>query len=340
MSLILGIESSCDDTATAVVENGVRILATWTSTQAVHEKYGGIVPELASRDHLRQVLPAVRVVLERADVSLDEIDAIAVTHGPGLVGSLLVGVSFAQGISLARGIRTIAVNHLHAHLLVHRVHAPDLEWPVLGLLVSGGHTELVRMDGPNSMRVLGATRDDAAGEAFDKVGKLVDLAFPAGPIIDRLARGGDPDAVSFPRAMLKPSGNLDFSFSGLKTAVAQHVRSRMSAGGRPLAEDERNDLLASFQEAVVDVLVKKTVLAADRQGLSRVVLAGGVAANTRLRTELEAELRTIGARLITSPPELCTDNGTMVAVAAEQMIRAGTAEPVRNAEPNLPVCRP
>ncbi len=340
MSLILGIESSCDDTATAVVEDGVRIRATWTATQTIHERYGGIVPELASRDHLRQVLPAVRAVLEKADVSLDEIDAIAVTHGPGLVGSLLVGVSFAQGLSLARGIRTIAVNHLHAHLLAHRSHEPELEWPLLGLLVSGGHTELVRMDGTGDMRILGATRDDAAGEAFDKVGKLVELPFPAGPIIDQLAGNGNPAAVRFPRAMLKPKGNFDFSFSGLKTAVAQHVQARNDDAGGPLGDDERDDLLASFQEAVVDVLVKKTVLAADREGLSRVVLAGGVAANTRLRAELEAALDSIGARLITSPPELCTDNGTMVAVAAEQMIRAGTAEPVRNAEPNLLLCRP
>lgn len=333
MSLILGIESSCDDTAAALVQDGVRVLATVTAAQAIHEKYGGVVPELASRDHLRRVWPAVALVLRRAEVALKDVDAIAVTHGPGLVGSLLVGVSFAQGLSLATGIPTVGVHHLHAHLLVHRLQEPDLPWPVLGLLVSGGHTELVHMNGVGRYEVLGCTRDDAAGEAFDKVGKLVGLHFPAGPEVDLLARQGNARAHRFPRAMLKPKGNLGFSFSGLKTAVLQHVQQHPEATN----PEALPDLLASFQQAVVDVLVSKTVMAAESLGIDRVVLAGGVAANTRLREDLLAALTGLGMRLITSPPELCTDNGVMVAVTAELLLREGLAEPARNALPNLPL---
>ncbi len=336
MSLILGIESSCDDTALAIVEDGTRVRGSWTGTQAIHQRYGGVVPELASRDHLRQVLPALRAVLDQAEVGLDDLEAIAVTYGPGLVGSLLVGVSFAQGLSLARGTPSVAINHLQAHLLVHRLHEPDLPCPLLGLLVSGGHTELVRIDAVDAIRVLGATRDDAAGEAFDKVGKMVGLPFPAGPAVDRLAAAGDPRAIPFPRALLKPSDGLDFSFSGLKTAVALRVRDR-GWGDEGPACGELEDLLASFQQAVVDVLVRKTVAAAQAEGLDRVVLAGGVAANSRLRTDLRDALEAVGVRLVTSPPELCTDNGIMVAVAAHHLLRAGLARPARNAVPNLPL---
>jgi N6-L-threonylcarbamoyladenine synthase len=327
VSVILGIESSCDDTAVAIVRDGTEVLAAITASQAIHEVYGGVVPELASRDHLRRVWPAVDGVCQRAGLGFSDLDAIAVTFGPGLVGSLLVGVSFAQGLALATGLPAFGVNHLHAHLLVHRLHEPDAPWPVLGLLVSGGHTELVRIDDPSTFRVLGATRDDAAGEAFDKVGKLVGLPFPAGPHIDRLARNGDPGAIDFPRAMLKPSGNLEFSFSGLKTAVSLHVRKH--------AESPLEDLLASFQQAVVDVLVKKTILAARLEGIDTVVLAGGVAANSVLRRDLTAALKGVGACLITSPLELCTDNGVMVAVAANLALNNESAEPVHNAVPNL-----
>lgn len=327
MSVILGIESSCDDTAVAIVRDGTEVLASITASQAIHEEYGGVVPELASRDHLRRIWPAVHRVCRHANVDFRSLDAIAVTFGPGLVGPLLVGVSFAQGLSLSTGLPTIGVNHLHAHLLVHRLHEPDAPWPMLGLLVSGGHTELVKLDAPLRFSVLGATRDDAAGEAFDKVGKLVGLPFPAGPHIDRLAAKGDPGAIAFPRAMLKPAGNLGFSFSGLKTAVSLH---RQRHPEFPL-----EDLLASFQQAIVDVLVKKTVMASMQEGIENVVLAGGVAANSLLRRELSAALEDIGARLITSPPALCTDNGVMVAVAATLALRSGSAQPVRNAVPNL-----
>lgn len=330
MSLVLGIESSCDDTAVALVRDGREILASTTATQAIHRQFGGVVPELASRDHLRRVLPALRATLEDAEMCLSDVDAIAVTYGPGLVGSLLVGVSFARGLSLALGTPTIAINHLEAHLLVHCLHEDVISWPALGLLVSGGHTELVQMNGVGNYKILGATRDDAAGEAFDKVGKLVGLPFPAGPHIDRLAAQGDPKAIDFPRAWLKPRGNLDFSFSGLKTAVSEYVRKH------PVTDENLADLLASFQQAIVDVLVKKTAIAARANNIDRVVIGGGVAANRQLRSSLASALAP-NARLVTSPSELCTDNGVMVAVAGELALRSGHAVALDNAVPNLPL---
>ena len=330
MTRILGIESSCDDTAVAIVENGGQILSNVTATQAIHRRFGGVVPELASRDHLRRIWTTVEAALDDAGLTIADIDYVAATHGPGLVGSLLVGVSFARGVGLAREIPTVAVNHLEAHIFVHRVHSAPAPGPFLALLVSGGHTELIRVNRIGDLTILGATRDDAAGEAFDKVGKVLGLGYPAGPEIDQLAEEGDPRAVSFPRARLGPA-SLDFSFSGLKTAVATHVASLPSP---PVGETLR-DISASFQQAVVDVLVEKTVAAAESEDLSTVVLAGGVAANRRLRADLAAALSSVGRTLVTSPIHLCTDNGVMVAVAGGLRVDAGLAEPVRNADPNL-----
>lgn len=332
MSRVLGIESSCDDTAVAIVEDRCRVLSSVTASQAIHRKFGGVVPELASRDHLRQMWTTVDTALDDADLSIEDIDLLAATHGPGLVGSLLVGVSFARGLGLARNIPTVAVNHLEAHIFVHRVHTTETTEPFLALLVSGGHTELVRVEKIRELAILGATRDDAAGEAFDKVGKLLGLDYPAGPEIDRLAARGDCEAVRFPRARLGP-GSLDFSFSGLKTAVANHVASLPT----PPIGQSLCDIAASFQQAVVDVLVEKTLAAAEAEGLSNVVLSGGVAANSQLRADLAGALEQEGRTLIVSPPEFCTDNGVMVAVAGGLLAETGNIEPVRNAHPNLPL---
>ncbi len=308
--LTLGIETSCDDTSIAVLRDENQLLSNIVSSQVAHAEFGGVVPELASRAHVSNVLPVLRKALEDAGVGLHEIDRIGVTHAPGLVGALMVGGAFAQGLAMSLDVPLIPVHHMEAHIVANLLDHPDLELPAVALVVSGGHTMLVHVPEWKRYEVLGQTRDDAAGEAFDKVAKLLGLGFPGGPAIDRLAREGDPTAIDFPRPMIG-SDDLDFSFSGLKTAVLQWVEAR-----EPEQVQARLvDVCASFQAAVVEVLVEKTVRAARERGVPTVLLAGGVACNSRLREEMKGR---VGgrARVLWPAPILCTDNGAMIARTA------------------------
>ena len=323
MALVLGIETSCDETSAAVVDRGTRILSNVVSSQAVHRDFGGVVPELAARAHVRNLLPVLRAALRGAGISLEDVDAIAVTAGPGLVGALLVGVSFAKSVAFARGLPLLAVHHIEAHLFATRLLDPPAALDFLALVVSGGHTELIQVDGPRRYRLLGETIDDAAGEAFDKVAKLVGLPYPGGAEVDRLARRGDPSAFDLPRSRLA-RGSLDFSFSGVKTAVKYLLRDRPEL----LVEERLPDLLASFQAAVVDVLVEKTIAAARRSGKSRVALVGGVAANSSLRERLAAAAALHGIALVVPPPVLCTDNAAMVAAVGDHLLGIGAVAPL------------
>ena len=316
---VLGIESSCDETAAAVVEDGRRALADVISTQIdIHRRWGGVVPELASRNHVVQVMPVVDEALLRSGVAPAELDAIAVTSGPGLVGALLVGVQAAKGLAAAWGKPLVRVNHLEGHLVAAFLSERPPTFPFLGLVVSGGHTSLYAARGFGDYERLGATRDDAAGEAFDKGAKLLGLPYPGGVAIDRLAREGDAKAIRFPKAIVKGS-DLDFSFSGLKTALLHHVRKHGVPEGSALS-----DLCASYQEAIVGALVQKAFRAARRLQLPRLVLSGGVAANSRLRAAFVAEAATYdGVEVFLPPPRLCTDNAAMIAVAGTEAFRRG-----------------
>jgi N6-L-threonylcarbamoyladenine synthase len=327
---VLGIETSCDETAAAVVEDGRRALSDVVSSQVeIHRRWGGVVPELASRNHVVQVMPVVDEALARAGVGPEGIDGLAVTSGPGLVGALLVGVQVAKALSLAWERPLARVNHLEGHLLAGFLTDPVPEFPFLGLVVSGGHTSLYLAEGFGRYRLLGQTRDDAAGEAFDKGAKLLGLPYPGGVAIDRLAREGDPRAVKFPKAIVK-GGQLEFSFSGLKTALLHHVRRGGVPAGSALA-----DLCASYQEAIVAALVQKLFRAARTLQLERVVLAGGVAANSRLRQAVaERAAQYEGMRVFLPPPRLCTDNAAMIAVAGTQALLRGERQgPELNADP-------
>ncbi|MBI2898277.1 MAG: tRNA (adenosine(37)-N6)-threonylcarbamoyltransferase complex transferase subunit TsaD [Deltaproteobacteria bacterium] len=323
MAWVLGIESSCDETAAAVVAEDGRVRSDVVFSQiAVHARYGGVVPELASRAHVSAIVPVVRQALGQAGIGLDALSGIAVTRGPGLVGALLVGVQVAKAMAFARGLPLVGVNHLDGHLLAvglrrAETDPPPPPYPYVALLASGGHTSVCRVDAANRIRQLGATRDDAAGEAYDKVAKLLGLGYPGGPIVDRLAASGDPRAVKLPRGLRGQS--LDFSFSGLKTAVAQHVRSR----GRPGTEQGLADLCASFQASVVETLVTKTLRAAIREDVRHVVLCGGVAANRGLRASARAACDEQGLTLVVPPVASCTDNAAMIALAGALALDRG-----------------
>jgi N6-L-threonylcarbamoyladenine synthase len=329
--IVLGIESSCDDSAAAVLRDG-RIASSVVSSQhAVHGPYGGVVPELASREHVRNLLAVVDAALAEAGVTLDRVDGIAATRGPGLVGSLLVGLTVAKGIALRRGLPLVGVHHLEGHLLA--VDAP-VAHPFLGLVVSGGHSGLYLAAAPGDYRCIGRTRDDAVGEAFDKVAKVLGLGYPGGPAIDRLARTGDPKAIRFPRARMK-RGRFDLSFSGFKTAVWQYVRDN------PPAERDLPDLAASVQEALVDMLVDATIEALDACGAERLVVSGGVSANRRLRERMAAMGAERGVEVLVPRPALCTDNAAMIALAGARRLAAGENDGLEvEAEAGLPFGTP
>jgi N6-L-threonylcarbamoyladenine synthase len=325
MDLILGIETSCDETAAAVVEEGRRIRSTVVASQVeVHGPYGGIVPELASRRHLEAILPVLDQALRDAGVTLADLTAVAVTAGPGLVGSLLVGVSTAKALAYCRQLPLVAVNHLEGHIAAARFEWPQIGYPFVALVVSGGHTHLYHVPAECEYRRLGRTRDDAAGEAFDKVAKLLGLGYPGGPIIEREATRGNPQAIPFPRAVCS-DGSLDFSFSGLKTAVVHHLKGYGPTGrpGDAPGAEEIRDICASFQAAAVDMLVERLMRAAREVGVNRLVVAGGVACNAALRRVLKGEAEAEGFELYIPAPGLCTDNAAMIAAAGAVRYRRG-----------------
>jgi N6-L-threonylcarbamoyladenine synthase len=314
---VLGIESSCDETGIAIFDTVRGLLGHTVHSQVVmHEAYGGVVPELASRDHIRRMVPLVRTVLTQAAMTLDELDAIAYTAGPGLAGALLVGASFAAALAAARGIPALAVHHLEGHLLSPLLARNPPDFPFVALLVSGGHTQLMRVSGVGAYQLLGESLDDAAGEAFDKTAKLLGLGYPGGPLLAELAATGQPGRCKLPRPMLH-SGDLDFSFSGLKTAVLTAMRHRQETGIAPA------DLAAEFQEAVTEVLVAKSLAALRQCDMHRLVVAGGVGANLRLRERLDAAAAARDCKVYYPELALCTDNGAMIAFCGAQRLLAG-----------------
>jgi N6-L-threonylcarbamoyladenine synthase len=352
--LILGIETSCDETAAAVVEGREKIRSNIVASQAaVHAPYGGIVPELASRRHLELIGPVTRLAVQEAGIAFGDLSGLAVTVGPGLVGSLLVGVSAAKALAYTLGKPLVGVNHIEGHLYAGLLDHPHLECPYVALVVSGGHTHLYHAEAPRTYRLLGYTRDDAAGEAFDKVAKILGLSYPGGPHIERAAKTGDARAVPLPRPILG-HGSLDFSFSGLKTAVIYYLegkgyrkprrRGLTRAGTRdtepfPVDSSLVADIAASFQQAVVDVLTRNAIKAAKRVNTPRILLTGGVACNQSLRHHLAQRALRDGIEVYWPRPELCTDNAAMIAAAGSALIGRGDVAPLDlNAAANLPLC--
>jgi N6-L-threonylcarbamoyladenine synthase len=333
---VLGIESSCDETAAAIVDDGRIVRSDIVASQhEVHARYGGVVPELASRAHILNVVPVVQAALDRAGSTLDEIDGIAVTNAPGLVGALLVGLQTAKAIAWVTGKPLVGVHHLEGHLSAIYLEPAPPPVPHLALIVSGGHTSLVRVDGHGDLEELGATRDDAAGEAFDKGAKLLGLGYPGGAVIDKLAQSGDPQAVAFPRSMTAGEHGADFSFSGLKTALLHHVRAHGVPDDQALA-----DLCASYQAAIVEVLVRKTRRTARRLQLHHVQICGGVAANSGLRRAMEAAGAEDDFRVYVPPIARCTDNAAMIAAAGYHRLVRGYRDGLDlDAVPSLPLAR-
>src|SRR6195256_4888202 len=324
--LVLGIETSCDETGVAVYDSGRGLLAHALHSQVeLHDAYGGVVPELASRDHIRRLLPLVRQVLRKAGPQGSELDAVAYTQGPGLAGALLVGAAVANSLAFGLGIAAIGVHHLEGHLLSPLLESNPPRFPFLALLISGGHTQLMLLWGVGQYEMLGETLDDAAGEAFDKTAKLLGLGYPGGAALAKLAERGKRNRFAFPRPMLdrlERSGDLDFSFSGLKTAVVTLLRKHAQQGELPIEEPLRADVAAAFQEAVVEVLVAKSRAAIERTGLDRLVVAGGVGANARLRAVLDDAAGRDGFKVFYPAMEFCTDNGAMIALAGAMRLQA------------------
>jgi N6-L-threonylcarbamoyladenine synthase len=314
--LVLGIESSCDETAASVVACGKMMSNVVASQIKDHSKYGGVVPEIASRKHIEAINPVIREALDDAHVTFQEIEGIAVTRGPGLIGSLLIGLSAAKALAYALNIPFVGVNHLEGHIAAAFLTEMPPQFPFAALVVSGGHTNVYRVKNYHDFHLLGQTRDDAAGEAFDKAAKLLNLGYPGGVVIDKLAKQGNPKALAFPRAM---KDSPDFSFSGLKTSLLTMLKKR----GRDFSEDELPDVVASYQEAIVDVLVDKTIKAAQDNGLERIVVCGGVAANGRLREKFEVAANAEKIELFIPPIILCTDNAAMIAAIGEIILKNG-----------------
>lgn len=318
--LVLGIETSCDETSCALLEGERTVLSNVVSSQIeVHRPFGGVVPEIASRKHMENVLPVIRAALQGAGRRLEEVEGIAVTQGPGLVGSLLIGLGVAKALAYARGLPLVGVHHVVGHIAAAYLDHPHLSPPLVALVVSGGHTALYHVLDEQRLILLGQTRDDAAGEAFDKVAKFLGLGYPGGPAIENAARGGDPGTIRFPRGLAGGRG-LDFSFSGLKTAVVTHLREKAFL---PLGRQALADLAASFQEAVVDVLVEKTIKAAKACKVRRLVVAGGVACNGRLRELMARRAAEEGLESLFPNPRLCTDNAAMIARAGFSQLKTG-----------------
>lgn len=330
--LVLCIETSCDETAAAVVEDGRKIRSSIVASQiAIHAEYGGVVPEIASRKHLETIMPVIDSALKEAGVTLADIQGLAVTRGPGLIGALLVGVSAAKGIALGRSLPLVPVNHIESHLLAIQLEE-EVQYPFVAMVVSGGHTHLYEVRGVGEYRTLGQTIDDAAGEAFDKVAKLLGIPYPGGAVIDRLAKDGNPKAIAFPRPLLH-DGSLNFSFSGLKTSVMTHLRQR-PLSGHP---GELADLCASFQAAVIDLLVAKAASALQKTGLQQLVVAGGVACNSGLRRAMQTFAGKSCARIFFPSPHLCADNAAMLAVPGDFYLSRGLASIDFDAVPNWPL---
>lgn len=328
---ILGIETSCDETAASVIED-YNILSNIVSSQIVHKKYGGIVPEFASREQIGAIVPVVKTALVDADTTLNDIDGIAVTCGPGLAGSLLTGLNFAKGLSLASEKKYIAVNHLEGHLFAHRLSNQDFAPPFLFLLISGGHTQLIHVINWGEYNIIGATLDDAAGEAFDKVAKMLGFEYPGGPKIEESAQNGNSKYVNFPRPLL--GKGYDFSFSGLKTSVLYYLKKQKESAIKKHIED----ISASFQKAVVDVLTVKSLDAANHLKLNRIAVGGGVSANSALRSELSSKGKTVGIEVVFPPLSLTTDNGAMIAAAGSYYLKRGDYSSLTmNVYPNLAI---